>query len=147
MLAPARKNSISVSRTTSPSSSGASASNGGRVARNRAISESPASKSGTLCSPRGRQDDLLWHDPCISPSSPPADAAIQYRCERCREIHAAAAAGWRCRGCGGAFVLHPDAAFALEAADAHAAGVWRFGAALPPVADRITAGEAGTPLI
>jgi len=91
---------------------------------------------------------LLWHDPCISPSSPPADAAIQYRCERCGEIHAAAA-GWRCRGCGGAFVLHPDPAFALEATDAQAAGVWRFGAALPAVAaaDRITAGEAGTPLI
>ncbi len=149
MLAPARKNSTWVSRTTSPSSSGASASNGGRVARNRAISDSPASKSGTLCPRRGRQDDLLWHDPCISPSSPPAGAAIHYRCERCGEIHAAAAADWRCRACGGAFVQHPDPVFALEGADAEAAGVWRFAPALPAVAavDRITLGEAGTPLI
>jgi threonine synthase len=46
-------------------------------------------------------------------------------------------------------VAHPDPAFELPSAYAQAAGVWRFGAALPAIAagDRITLGEAGTPLI
>jgi threonine synthase len=81
--------------------------------------------------------------------SPAPAGAIEYRCEACGDIQAAVALHWRCPVCGGALVIHPDVTFELCRADPEVGGVWRFRAALPaiPGDDRITLGEAATPLI
>ena len=73
---------------------------------------------------------------------------MRFRCSLCGSTCDAAAQAWRCH-CGAPLVLDYPAKLDVDAARRAPRGIWRWGAALPPIAEahRISLGEGDTPLV